>query len=558
MAPRQPTAGPSRIKASSTQAPPPSPSVSAFNSSRTLFACAQPILGSAEKLSVWDIKSDRSIAEWEIEGASQATTVTWISLSSAGPSRKKRRKSEAPQDLDEVVVVTTRSGSLFAFSPKRGEVIRRQEIDGVSAACVTQRGMVLATAKDLLVLDPDLSTRSTVPLPANTAPVHALAVLPTSTNDVLHVLLGATTSVISLHLSLSSGKISHSSNPIPVSTTRVTALYPLPAAKSGASFLVLTEDDRTVSSYTLPTPTSPAKLSYRYASPTLSPAHSVSISADLVSVLHTSGEVSLFTFPSDLDLVRPKTDSSPNTLRLVEGKEERLVRLSGVAFDDDDSGALLCGRISGGGRVKWVKPTYELPEGGIRKETVVKSNAGDLVALNAKADFPTQRYTAPAPLEIPNQESEPAAVLPADVDMADLTLGERLLALPNGDVSAAPTEPTPAVHGPINAASLTRLLVQALHTSDPALLTLVLSHRDPVLIRNTIRKMPPTLALPLLKTCIERLGQGKGVNKRGGGRGAGQQEQQGRATVAWIKCCLAERGSLLMAVSQIRITRSCC
>ena len=554
MAPTHATAGPSRIKASSTQAPLPSPSVSAFNPSRTLFACAQPILGSAEKLSVWDIRSDRLIAEWEIEGASQATTVSWISLSSAGPSRKKRRKSEAAQESDEVVVVTTRSGSLFAFSPKRSEVVQRQEVDVVSAACVTQRGLLLARAKDLLYLSSDLSITSNVPLPPNTAPVHALAVLSTSTNDVLHVLLGAITSVISLHLNLSSGRITHSSNPIPVSTTRVTALYPLPTDISGASFLVLTHDDRTVSSYTLQTSTSSAKLSYRYASPTLSPAHSISVSSDLISVLHSSGEVSLFTPPSELDLIRPKTDSSPSILRVVEGKEDRLVRLCGVAFGEEDSSILLCGRMSGGGRVKWVKGTYELPEGGIRKETLVKSNAQDLVASGAKADFPTQRYTAPAPLEIPNQDAAPAAPLPADVDMADLTLGERLLALPNRDISAAPTEKAPpAINGPANAASLTRLLVQALHTSDPALLNLVISHRDPVLIRNTIRKMPPTLALPLLKACIERLGQGKGVNQRGGGRGAGQQEQQGRGTVAWIKCCLAERGSLLMAVSQRQV-----
>ena len=142
--------------------------------------------------------------------------------------------------------------------------------------------------------------------------------------------------------------------------------------------------------------------------------------------------------------------------------------------------------------------------------------------------------------------------------MADLSLGERLLALTNG--SAQPNSDTPPMKmpknfaGPTNAASLTRLLVQALHTADPALLTVCFSHRDQVLIRNTIRKMPAQMALPLLKACVERLGQGKGANKRGGGRGSGQNEQQGRGTVEWVKGVLVERGALLMTVELISLS----
>ena len=161
-----------------------------------------------------------------------------------------------------------------------------------------------------------------------------------------------------------------------------------------------------------------------------------------------------------------------------------------------------------------------------------------------------QRYSAPATnVEAPATEDEPAAALPADVDQADLSLGERLLALPNGDAPASKVA-APALDGPVNAASLTRLLVQALHTSDPALLTLCLSHRDPVLIRNTIRKMPTQLALPLLKACVERLGQGKAAGRRGGGRGVAANEQQGRGTVEWVKGVLVELGSILMTASR--------
>jgi U3 small nucleolar RNA-associated protein 5 len=145
--------------------------------------------------------------------------------------------------------------------------------------------------------------------------------------------------------------------------------------------------------------------------------------------------------------------------------------------------------------------------------------------------------------------------------MADLSLGERLLALPNGapngDVKTPKSKAVASagLDGPVNAASLTRLLVQALHTSDPALLTICLSHRDPMLIRNTIRKMPAQMALPLLKACVERLGHGKGANRRGGTRGAGQNEQQGRGTVEWVKGVLVERGAILMTVSCITCSK---
>lgn len=153
-------------------------------------------------------------------------------------------------------------------------------------------------------------------------------------------------------------------------------------------------------------------------------------------------------------------------------------------------------------------------------------------------------------------DEAPASALPNDVDMADLSLGERLLALPNGDASlpngdSGKASQSAALDGPVNAASLTRLLVQALHTSDPALLTLCLSHRDPILIRNTIRKMPAQMALPLLKACVERLGQGKNANRRGGGRGSAQSEQHARGTVEWVKGVLVERGSILMTVSVV-------
>ncbi|OCF55196.1 U3 small nucleolar RNA-associated protein 5 [Kwoniella mangroviensis CBS 10435] len=575
MAPsRQPVAGPSRPKHSQqpiAHSPPPSSSVSSFNPSRTLFALASPVLGSADKVQVWDVAADRVISEWEVAGASKATTVTWTSTpsSDAASKKKKRRKSGPPDTGDEeVILITSTKGQLAVFSPSKGEIIRTIDLSQpATAAWSDEHGIILATSSSILVLSADASSVShTFTLPSSSASPSALAILPSSTPEVLQVLVG-TLSVVVFHLDLSSTKITYSSAPLPASTTSISSILPLPTSEQGSSFLVVSEDDRTISQYTILSPQTPPKLSYQYASPTLSSAHSLSTSSSLLSVLHASGEISLFHLPNELDFSRPKSDSKPSTVKLVEGKDERTSRLCRVAFaagHEGAPGALLCGRMTGGGRVKWLRAVYELPEGGLRPSTVVKCDSQDLVGdVNSSTTMPIQRFTAPANVtEAPAADADEAASkLPTDVDMADLSLGERMLAIPNGTASvvaeteASTTKAKPSAEitfdGPVNAASLTRVLVQALHTSDPALLTLCLSHRNPTLIRNTIRKMPAQLALPLLKACVERLGQGKSVNKRGGGRGSVQNEQQGRGTVEWVKGVLVERGALLMTMPSL-------
>ncbi|KAK8869978.1 hypothetical protein IAR55_000548 [Kwoniella newhampshirensis] len=571
---QQPVAGPSRPKYSQqpvAQSPPPSSSVSAFNSSRTLFALASPVLGSADKVQVWDVASDRVISEWEIQGASKATTVSWATAPFDATSKKKKRRKSGGADNgeDEVIVITTSKNQLVVFNPRKGEIIRTVDTPSpVSAAWSSQYATVLATSTSLLVLSPDASSFShTFSMPSTISSPSAIAVLPTSTPQTLHVLVAAS-SIVAVHLELSSSKVAYTSSPLPASTTSVTSIIPIPTTSQGSSFLVVSEDDRTISQYTFSAPQSSAKLSYRYASPTLSSAHSVAAETNHLAVLHESGEVSLFKLPAELNFAQPKSDSKPSTVKLLEGKDERTARLCRVDFapgGEGAPGALLCGRMAGGGRVKWHRAVFELPEGGLRASTIVKCDAQDLVGANASATtLPVQRFTAPsnvteAPIE--GAEDEPASKLPTDVDMADLSLGERMLALPDGSVPQVNGEATPgkpkatalgaSLDGPVNAASLTRVLVQALHTSDPALLTLCLSHRNPVLIRNTIRKMPAQLALPLLKACVERLGQGKGANKRGGGRGSVQNEQQGRGTVEWVKGVLVERGAILMTMPSL-------
>jgi U3 small nucleolar RNA-associated protein 5 len=154
-----------------------------------------------------------------------------------------------------------------------------------------------------------------------------------------------------------------------------------------------------------------------------------------------------------------------------------------------------------------------------------------------------------------------------DVDLAELSLGQRLTALSGGDEVTgrnttsgsddADADATSRRSGKqknkqdasivVPANSLTRTLIQALHSSDSRLLETCLTHSDQNLIRNTVRRLPPQLAVPLLTACVERLGRGsRAANMKGGGSGA--SSQRGTGLLAWVKAVLAIHSGHLMTV----------
>jgi len=66
---------------------------------------------------------------------------------------------------------------------------------------------------------------------------------------------------------------------------------------------------------------------------------------------------------------------------------------------------------------------------------------------------------------------------------------------------------------------------------------------------NTVKRVPPQLAIVLLDVCVERLGRGrKGNAGNGKGRGAGVSSQRGTGLVQWVKSVLVVHGGSLMSV----------
>ena len=153
-----------------------------------------------------------------------------------------------------------------------------------------------------------------------------------------------------------------------------------------------------------------------------------------------------------------------------------------------------------------------------------------------------------------------------DTAVAELSLGQRLTALTGAPTEGAAqgsssdeedtTRPKASksktsaednTQPAVPASSLTRTLIQALHSSDNGLLETCLAHSNANLIQNTVKRLPPQLAVPLVTSCVERLGRGKRVG-RGKGGGAGAGAQRGTALVRWIRAVLIVHGGHLLTV----------
>jgi U3 small nucleolar RNA-associated protein 5 len=135
-----------------------------------------------------------------------------------------------------------------------------------------------------------------------------------------------------------------------------------------------------------------------------------------------------------------------------------------------------------------------------------------------------------------------------DVDLAELSLGQRLTALDppafqpadgepsDSDDPERPAAPTSRSERP-NSITLTRTLIQALHSTDTKLLETCLAYSDPTLITQTVQRLPPQLAVPLLGACVQRLG-----------RPSAPGSQRAAVLVRWVRAVLVVHSGHLMTV----------
>lgn len=145
-------------------------------------------------------------------------------------------------------------------------------------------------------------------------------------------------------------------------------------------------------------------------------------------------------------------------------------------------------------------------------------------------ETPSVATSTAAPLTAPSEATE-------GLSFGDL-LGETPSTLaPIPSTSSSSSRPTPL--------SLSRLLTQALHSSDTPLLNSCLSHSDPILVGQTVRRLQPELTVPLIERLAERMALG------GKGRQGGASAQRVRGVCIWLKVTLREKLSYLSTIPNL-------
>ncbi|KAF9458762.1 WD40-repeat-containing domain protein [Collybia nuda] len=295
--------------------------------------------------------------------------------------------------------------------------------------------------------------------------------------------------------------------------------------------------------------------------------------------LSASGKIMLLPIPRELS---PSLSSNqtqhkiptllPRSNITISSKNSDRARVIDVTFSEGDEGSIQVATIVGGVHPVFNVIRYLDASGEFIKDITIE---GALEEATTKpiAAIATRRYAESSSLTVgsgvelgQDEEMDDFAARniegDLDVDLAELSLGQRLTAISGVDTRPSSDsdnealkeretlQKTPNEVTIVPTNSLTRTLIQALHSSDSRLLETCLAHSDQALIRNTVRRLPPQLAVPLITACVERLGRGaRAGNIKGGGGGA--SSQRGTGLIMWVKITLAVHSGHLMTIPDL-------
>ncbi|KAL5636633.1 hypothetical protein ACGC1H_000555 [Rhizoctonia solani] len=566
----------------------PASRLSSFSPDGSLFAFLS-LAVDKHRLRVYDVATGSAVADHTFDGV-RVTALVWgaFELTDESKASKKRRKrksitsddSEAPLAV-QLVALGLSDGTIVLFSPTQGAVVRTLSNPSHTAA-ITSIAPHNDSPTHLWAASEDGTIRywnvpnSTSKDVATSTPCVALAPRPgvTETKDGATHLLSAQTTIQLLPIS-SDGIAQKELVTVPGHASPVIALvWDHNSSEPARCFVSAAEDDRVVSVWDAVSGKMMASV------PLDSEARHVTFGADsgasVLLALAVSGKLSLYTLPEGVKSKGVST-LSPQSVVSIEyagkkGGDPATADVVAAAFVPGTQGKVVLARLVG------VKPVFDtieyrdedgqfLPE---VKLTHKSANAGLVPDTNGVV--PTKRYAEPQSLIIHNGTElaqDPSEAPPTtttadlDVELAEITLSERnkVLADQTGSTSgqkrrhdSPSAEPEPSTSKsnkkalPVPAHSLSRTLAQALHSGDNALLETCLSHGDANLIRNTVLRLPPTLCIPLLQACVERLGRGGGGDKGGG---AGASAQRGTSLIRWVRAVLVCHSGFLMTVPDL-------
>ncbi|KAH9177060.1 WD40 repeat-like protein [Lactarius sanguifluus] len=555
--------------------------LSAFSPSGDLFAFVS-LAVDKHRLRVYDTTTGTSVSEYIVDSA-RVAALSWAlfqnpkSLSEdrepeESAPRKKRKKRDAPALPPHaepapipVIVLGLSTGSVILFSPSHARVIRTLSHPSSTSSILSLDAYTRVADAALILLTSStacfvltwnaqtgelLSTNKT----DERSPGTSLTLLPTVEPDCPSFLLAhhsirmLSTSSDSLltspqKLTEESRFIGHASN--------VTMLRWQPSESEGQSpqrFASIAEADRYVQLWEVPhligsegklVASAPLDSDARHISFSKSPTH------PRLLVLSASGRISIFTPTSNLaGAPTPKRQKkrSSATISFRRGGT-RSANVVNATFEQE--GRIRVARLAGG-----VKPVFDviqyLDDSGdfIQDVNLVHedSSAGLVDGDDAVVVASNKRYAEPSSLAV-RSGTEIAQDASADdlvdleghldVDLAELSLGQRLTALdpsasrPAGDGGSLRfrRSRTP------NSITLTRTLIQALHSADTKLLETCLAYSDAALITQTVQA--PAAAV---------------------GRAAARRIQRTAVLVRWVRTVLVIHSGHLMTMPDL-VTR---
>ncbi|KAI0757399.1 NUC189-domain-containing protein [Daedaleopsis nitida] len=560
-------------------------------------------------LKVFDTTTRRSVAEHVVD-AGRVTSLCWARLDlaeSGGPgaededgARKSKRKKKSGVAADsastssaapQVVVLGLSDGSLLLFSPTHGRLLRTLSDPSSSSAVLAIAGQdhEFADPHNLWTSNADGALRlwdartnqiSQSLFSDDRIPYTSLSVRASDEDGVTEV-LAAHHSIHLLAISSDSAKpkmlakFTGHASPVSdlrwldkshflssASADRFVNVWQVPSApKTEGRIIAAIPLDSDTRSLHLPHPPSPESLSDR-----------------LLSTLSASGKVSVYTIGSDLATSSPTKGKNaiPTLLPksvITPSSKKSAASLTVLSVSSLESDRLRIASVTGGVQLAFDVVDYRDPSGNFIPDCSVVVAIPEVT--DGKDGAPNKRYNEAASLAVGSgaefgQDRDMDDLVTRqvdgalDADLAELSLGQRLTAVqgaangvsgsdsesdddnvaPNGKLGkGAPVDAVPA-------SSLTRTLIQALHSSDTRLLETCLAHSDATLIRNTVRRLPPQLAVPLVTACVERLSRGaRGNNMKGGGGGA--SSQRGTGLINWVKAVLTTHSGHLMTMPDL-------
>ncbi|KAF8528044.1 WD40-repeat-containing domain protein [Hysterangium stoloniferum] len=559
------------------------------------------------RLRIFDAATDTSVVEHTIDAA-RVTSLSWISLdlseqqqqqqqqepASNTPSKKRKKTAQQqipaiPKSHTTLVSLGLSNGSLILFSPKHARVLRTLSHPSSLAAIQASSpgkhpGHIWTSGADGFVRLWNAARNELVgKWKLEGGPCTAIAHRPTqkqaSNRDADHEeLLVASHAVrllsvpVSSTASLPTEKVSFTGHVSPVTSLQW-------GHGQASQFVSAAEADRVVNVWLVPDGSLPQGTILANVPLDAFARHiALSFSSSTLLTVSASGRVALFDLPSAPSKPTKVSTLSPrSTISAPSKKGDGDVMVIAAAFMQQP-GHICVARLKGGAKPVFEVVRYLDEKGEYIPQISLTKDVSTLATMDSTPIGAQQkRYTEAPTLAVGSgheigQDGDEALMNVVDgdldIDLAEMSLGQRLTATTGGTIpldesaSDSDTRPKQNLRKSRNAddglplaptQTLSRTLIQALHSSDTQLLETCLLHTDERVVFNTVRRIPPQLAVPLLEACVERLSRGaRGTSGKGGGGGA--SAQRGTGLVRWVRAVLIVHTAHLMTIPDL-VTR---